>query len=78
MTLARTSFPDVAHYAFNLEQHLVPDMNSSKEESLRSMGRFQKIAAEEDTVIWLNQDIGQSATFPHSLAHMQRRGLQVV
>jgi N-acyl homoserine lactone hydrolase len=62
---------DVAHYAFNLEQRLVPNMNSSKEESLRSMKRIQQIAAEEGAVIWLNHDIDQSASFPHSPAHIQ-------
>ena len=62
---------DVAHYAFNLEQHLVPTMNSSKEESLRSMERIQRLAAEEGAMIWLNHDIDQSATFPHAPAHMQ-------
>ena len=62
---------DVAHYAFNLEQHLVPSMNSSQEESLRSMERIQRIAAEEGATIWLNHDIDQSATFPHAPAHMQ-------
>ena len=62
---------DVAHYAFNLEQHIVPDMNSSKEQSLRSMEKIQRIAAEEGATIWLNHDIDQSATFPHAPAHMQ-------
>jgi N-acyl homoserine lactone hydrolase len=62
---------DVAHYAFNLEHHIVPDMNSSKEESLRSMEKIQRIAAEEGATIWLNHDIDQSATFPHAPAHMQ-------
>jgi N-acyl homoserine lactone hydrolase len=62
---------DVAHYAFNLEQRLVPDMNSSKEQSLCSMEKIQQIAAKEGAVIWLNHDIDQSATFPHSPAHMQ-------
>ncbi len=62
---------DVAHYAFNLEQHIVPDMNSSKEESLRSMEKIQRIADEEGAKIWLNHDIDQSATFPHAPAHMQ-------
>jgi N-acyl homoserine lactone hydrolase len=59
---------DVAHYAFNLEQHIVPDMNSSKEESLRSMEKIQRIASEEGARIWLNHDIDQSATFPHAPA----------
>jgi N-acyl homoserine lactone hydrolase len=62
---------DVAHYAFNLEQHIVPDMNSSREESLRSMDRIQRIAEEEGAKIWLNHDIDQSATFPHAPAYMQ-------
>lgn len=62
---------DVAHYAFNLEQHVVPDMNSSKEESLRSMEKIQRIAAEEGATIWLNHDIDQSATFPHAPGHIQ-------
>jgi len=62
---------DVAHYAFNLEQHIVPDMNSSREESLRSMEKIQRIAADEGATIWLNHDIDQSATFPHAPAHMQ-------
>ena len=62
---------DVAHYAFNFEQRLVPDMNSSKEESLRSMETIQRIAVEENARIWLNHDIDQSATFPHAPAHMQ-------
>ena len=62
---------DVAHYAFNLEQHLVPSMNSSQEESLRSMERIQRIAAEEGATIWLNHDIDQSATFPHAPGHLQ-------
>jgi glyoxylase-like metal-dependent hydrolase (beta-lactamase superfamily II) len=62
---------DIAHYAFNLEQHLVPNMNSSREDSVRSMERIQRIAAEEGAMVWLNHDIDQSATFPHSPAHMQ-------
>jgi N-acyl homoserine lactone hydrolase len=62
---------DVAHYAFNLEQHIVPAFNSSKEESLRSMEKIQRIAAEEGATIWLNHDIDQSATFPHAPAHME-------
>lgn len=62
---------DVAHYAFNLEQHLVPNMNSSKEDSLLSMEKIQRIAAQEGAMIWLNHDIDQSATFPHAPAHMQ-------
>jgi glyoxylase-like metal-dependent hydrolase (beta-lactamase superfamily II) len=62
---------DIAHYAFNLEHRLVPDMNSSKEESLRSMDKVQRIAAEEGAKIWLNHDIDQSATFPHAPAFMQ-------
>jgi N-acyl homoserine lactone hydrolase len=62
---------DIAHYAFNLERRIVPDMNSSKEQSLRSMEKIQRIAAEEAATIWLNHDIDQSATFPHAPAHMQ-------
>jgi N-acyl homoserine lactone hydrolase len=62
---------DVAHYAFNLEKRLVPEMNSSKEESLRSMEKVQQIAAKEGAKIWLNHDIDQSATFPHAPAQMQ-------
>jgi N-acyl homoserine lactone hydrolase len=62
---------DVAHYAFNLEQRLVPDMNSSKEESLRSMDKIQQLAAAEGAKIWLNHDIDQSATFPHAPGHLQ-------
>src|SRR6201986_3866431 len=61
---------DVAHYAFNFEQQLVPDMNSSKEDSLLSMEKIRHIAAEEGATVWLNHDIDQSATFPHAPAHM--------
>jgi hypothetical protein len=46
-------------------------MNSSRKESLRSMERIQRIAAEEGAMVWLNHDIDQSATFPHSPAHME-------
>jgi N-acyl homoserine lactone hydrolase len=62
---------DVAHYAFNLEQRLVPEMNSSKEDSLRSMEKVQQLAAQEGAKIWLNHDIDQSATFPHAPAQLQ-------
>ncbi len=62
---------DVAHYAFNLEQRLVPEMKSSKEDSLRSMEKVQELAAEEGAKIWLNHEIDQSATFPHAPAQMQ-------
>jgi len=62
---------DVAHYAFHLAQHIVPDMNSNKEESLRSMEQIQRVADEEGAKIWLNHDIDQSATFPHAPAHIQ-------
>lgn len=61
---------DVAHYAFNFEERLVPNMNSSKEESLQSMEKVKRIAAEEGAQIWLNHDIDQSATFPHAPAFM--------
>lgn len=62
---------DVAHYAFNLEQRLVPTFNSSKEESLRSMDKILQVASAEGAPIWLNHDIDQSATFPHAPGHIQ-------
>jgi N-acyl homoserine lactone hydrolase len=62
---------DVAHYAFNLDHNIVPEMNSSREQSLRSMDKLQQVAKEEGAKIWLNHDIDQSATFPHAPAHMQ-------
>jgi N-acyl homoserine lactone hydrolase len=61
---------DVAHYAFNLENQIVPSMNSSKEESIRSMEKIRRIAIEENARIWLNHDIDQSATFPHAPAYL--------
>jgi N-acyl homoserine lactone hydrolase len=71
---------DVAHYAFNLSQRIVPDMNSSNEESLSSMEKIQRIAKEEGATIWLNHDIDQSATFPrqHTCSDQAARTLACV
>jgi len=57
---------DVAHNRFNLENRLVPKLNSNFEQSIYSMDRLEKICEEYDAHLWLNHDIRQQATIPHA------------
>ncbi len=57
---------DVAHYRLNLEKRLVPKMNSSEEETRRSMDKVEALCREYGATLWLNHDIEQNATITHA------------
>ena len=57
---------DVAHYQFNLKNRLVPNMNSDAEQSRASMERLERLVEQYGATLWLNHDIEQNATIPHS------------
>jgi N-acyl homoserine lactone hydrolase len=57
---------DVAHYRLNLDQRLVPKINSDVDQSVNSMDKLDRISKYYDAQIWLNHDIRQQATIPHA------------
>src|SRR5262249_27925145 len=59
---------DVAHHRYNMEHRCVPSMNCNAGQSQISMERVDAVVREEKAQLWLNHDIGQSATFPHAPA----------
>jgi len=59
---------DVAHNRYNLDNRLVPKLNSNVQQSLQSMDRLEVICEENDALLWLNHDIRQQATIQHAPA----------
>jgi glyoxylase-like metal-dependent hydrolase (beta-lactamase superfamily II) len=57
---------DVAHYRLNLDQRLVPKINSDVDQSVKSMDKLDRISKYHNAQIWLNHDIRQQATIQHA------------
>ena len=57
---------DVAHYKYNMVHHAVPQFNSDQDLSVKSMKKVEVILRNENAQLWLNHDIVQTGTIPHS------------
>lgn len=57
---------DVAHNRYNLDNRLVPKLNSDEEQSKKSMDRLEAICKQHSAQLWLNHDIRQQATIQHA------------
>jgi len=59
---------DVAHFRYNMDNRLVPKINSDEAESKRSMDKLDAICKQHNAQLWLNHDIRQQATIQHAPA----------
>lgn len=59
---------DVAHYRYNLDNRIVPTINSSPEETRASMDRVVAVVRDERAQLWLDHDAPQNATIMHAPA----------
>jgi hypothetical protein len=52
-----------------MEHHAVPEFNSDKAASIKSMEKVERILAETGADLWLNHDIKASATKRYAPAY---------
>ena len=57
---------DVAHSRYNLDNRLVPKINSDEAQSRESMDKLDALCKEHNAQLWLNHDMRQQATIPHA------------
>lgn len=62
---------DVAHFRENMDARRVPPMNDDAGKSRASMEKVSAIVQEERAQLWLNHDIVQNATIPHSPSYFE-------
>ena len=62
---------DVAHDRYNMDNRIVPKINSDELHSRDSMDRVDAICKEYDAQLWINHDIRQQATIQHAPAWFQ-------
>jgi N-acyl homoserine lactone hydrolase len=57
---------DAAHFRDNWDNRRTPVQNFDKEQTVQSIDKLARIAAENKAEIWINHDAAQTATLPQS------------
>jgi len=62
---------DAAHFKDNWDQRRAPVQNFDKEQTVQSIDKLARIAAENKAEIWINHDAAQTATLPKSPKYVE-------